>query len=46
MDRILPEIVSDIASKSIEHVYSYAPIAEKTVILGKHRNLLNSMRSA
>jgi len=33
MDRILPEIVSDIASKSIEHVYSYAPIAEKTVIL-------------
>lgn len=33
MDRILPSVVSDIASKAIEHVYSYAPIAEKTVVL-------------
>ena len=35
MDRILPEVVSGFASNLIEHVYSYGPIAEKTVILGK-----------
>ena len=35
MDRILPSVVSDLAFKSIEHVYSYAPLAEKTVVLGK-----------
>lgn len=33
MDRILPEVVTIHVAKAIEHIYSYGPMAEKTVVL-------------
>ena len=35
MDRVLPASVDALIAKTIETVYSYGPLAEKTVILGK-----------
>ena len=35
MDRILPEVVSTAAFDLIEKVYSFGPMAEQTVVLGK-----------
>ena len=35
MDRVLPASVDALIAKTIEAVYSYGPLAEKTVVLGK-----------
>ena len=35
MDRILPEAASKVIADLIENVYSYGPLAQKTVVLGK-----------
>jgi len=40
MDRILPEAVSVGVAKAIEYVYSYGPLADKTVILGEYAYVL------
>jgi hypothetical protein len=40
MDRILPEGLSLALAKVIEQVYSYGPLAEKTVILGEYNYVL------
>ena len=35
MDRILPEAASKVIADLIENVYSYGPLAQKTVVLGE-----------
>lgn len=40
MDRILPEALSVPIALAIEKVYAYGPMAEKTVVLGKKKEIL------
>lgn len=35
MDRVLPQPAMDVIGASIDFVYQFAPLAEKTVVLGK-----------
>jgi hypothetical protein len=32
---VLPEVLTSVIDASIEYVYSFGPLAEKTVILGR-----------
>jgi len=42
MEEILPETVNVAMSGSIEFVYSFEPLARKTVILGKKRYTISA----
>ena len=43
MDRVLPASVDAIIAKAIEAVYAFAPLAEKTVVLGKAESWLEEL---
>ena len=37
MESVLPVVVFDGMTKAIDFVYTFSPLAEKTVVLGKYK---------